>query len=885
MTEYYSNEDMVFEGNSYNNKLPSIPVIQKNLPEFLVGVTPPVTTSVVISNIDKALTALRATQQFRGKVVKIRELYLLEDNIKAVDDPSKIEVFEQYIGVVDSSNVGLPNAQLNLTNQLTDVLDSPFPKELITNDLWSGAIDTGFVVNEIVGVAKQVPISLILAQETPSVSYEYLVGRGGSLVVDNVYRDKLAIPKYTGTAQSGTSTTIRLAAATSKDDDFFNDYYVRIMSGTGAGQQRLITDYVSSTDTATVDSAWTVNPNSSSVYEITEWGVFTEIIGPTTYTKVRFVLAPQRDFSENQYTRDAMSADVTGPSSETNPARVVRNFLEMAGASINTTSFNNAEADITSIGNLVIGGAAVEQQKLIDILDKVCLVGRLSLKINEVGEYEAYVYKEATTYGGIFKSNDNIVALESIQEESLNDSLKTIAVSYRRLFSSDELRLTTEKKTVLSEGKVDRVIENEWIYDKTTADKVAQLLANTKAAQDQPLKVSLNHEARALDNFNIIKLEIPILNIDALYQVIRTEISDGRYAFTTIPYNASVFDWVVGTLPSDPVTDDQADFRFTPPDAVTSFGVVWSITSLNVSAKATLSWVNPTINFKDVLIRYKKTSDSVFTSVGRIVGTTVEIPGLIPGQTYDFEATSYNKFDLDGGTASISGSLAPGDTAAPSTPTGLIFSRKFRTFSAKITPNPETDIKHYVWQIWSATVQIGDDIIGGTELEFTESGTTSISRKVRVKAVDLSNNSSSYTSFSSTLTTETFVQDDITDDEITNKARATVSSITLSPAGTTIISASITKRTGTRIRVEFSMAIETGTGFSTWSVELRRDSSIIQDPWCSAYLPTSGTSGVAAVYDDNISAAGTYAYSVVLNFGSSNHTGRNLSLRLVEYRR
>lgn len=71
-----------------------------------------------------------------------------------------------------------------------------------------------------------------------------------------------------GTAQGGTASTIQLAAAETAADDVYNQQIVMITGGTGAGQSRLITDYVSSTDTATVSPNWAVNPASDSEYVI-----------------------------------------------------------------------------------------------------------------------------------------------------------------------------------------------------------------------------------------------------------------------------------------------------------------------------------------------------------------------------------------------------------------------------------------------------------------------------------------------------------------------------------------------------------------------------------------------------------------------------------------
>ena len=78
----------------------------------------------------------------------------------------------------------------------------------------------------------------------------------------------------TGTATAGGNTTISLAADASTNDDDYNNYGIRIISGTGtANECRRITDYDATGGAteklATVDAAWTINPDATTVYEIT----------------------------------------------------------------------------------------------------------------------------------------------------------------------------------------------------------------------------------------------------------------------------------------------------------------------------------------------------------------------------------------------------------------------------------------------------------------------------------------------------------------------------------------------------------------------------------------------------------------------------------------
>lgn len=69
-------------------------------------------------------------------------------------------------------------------------------------------------------------------------------------------------------AQGGTNTTIILDAYASSNNDFYNKCYVTITAGTGIGQTRIITDYVGSTKTATIDTKWDTIPDNTSEFRI-----------------------------------------------------------------------------------------------------------------------------------------------------------------------------------------------------------------------------------------------------------------------------------------------------------------------------------------------------------------------------------------------------------------------------------------------------------------------------------------------------------------------------------------------------------------------------------------------------------------------------------------
>lgn len=81
------------------------------------------------------------------------------------------------------------------------------------------------------------------------------------------------VPLHYGTATAGAASTITFPSTptvgnVSNIDDFYNYETIYIVSGTGAGQIREISDYAGSTRVATVGTAWTTQPDSTSVYSL-----------------------------------------------------------------------------------------------------------------------------------------------------------------------------------------------------------------------------------------------------------------------------------------------------------------------------------------------------------------------------------------------------------------------------------------------------------------------------------------------------------------------------------------------------------------------------------------------------------------------------------------
>lgn len=95
-----------------------------------------------------------------------------------------------------------------------------------------------------------------------------LLATGGSTSAGDItgYLTNMTLRK--NTAQSGGASSIRLDTGASSTNDYYNGCVVMLTGGTGAGQFRVITDYVGSNTTATVNRSWVTNPASGTIFMI-----------------------------------------------------------------------------------------------------------------------------------------------------------------------------------------------------------------------------------------------------------------------------------------------------------------------------------------------------------------------------------------------------------------------------------------------------------------------------------------------------------------------------------------------------------------------------------------------------------------------------------------
>lgn len=133
-----------------------------------------------------------------------------------------------------------------------------------------------------------------------------------------VYVNDTFIARYgfafaSGTAQGGGANTITLAGNSSATSGFYNQYYVRIAGGTGVlNEVKQVTSYDGTSFVATLDSAWTTPPDSTTQYVIQEGTqpfVLDGFTGSVKYLHFKWNVSGQRKITIEQGIFAGVAAD------------------------------------------------------------------------------------------------------------------------------------------------------------------------------------------------------------------------------------------------------------------------------------------------------------------------------------------------------------------------------------------------------------------------------------------------------------------------------------------------------------------------------------------------------------------------------------------------
>jgi hypothetical protein len=170
---------------------------------------------------------------------------------------------EGDIFAVGEQNVHTPTVLFESIKSMGDGTFEVTASEVVSSVYDSPTIPDAIAQKFLGPQTSQPPIPL----SDVAVQQQLILNQDGTWSTNLVFDVTPGLAVQGGKAQSGTSSTIRLKSTAPAVDDYFNLAKIKIIAGTGAGQERTIPDYTGSTKDATVDINWTTNPDNTSEYE------------------------------------------------------------------------------------------------------------------------------------------------------------------------------------------------------------------------------------------------------------------------------------------------------------------------------------------------------------------------------------------------------------------------------------------------------------------------------------------------------------------------------------------------------------------------------------------------------------------------------------------
>lgn len=231
-----------------------------------------------------------------------------------------------------------------------------------------------------------------------------------------------------------------------------------------------------------------------------------------------------------------------------------------------------------------------------------------------------------------------------------------------------------------------------FIRNSETVDRLAYYRQQRELLGAPPVKISINEDGQDLDLLQRVSSKWQWRENGALYSqhydeylIESKEGATPQFDFTLRRYNASLYDYQAGTLPSDPVDDTKIDYSETDPDAPTNVQVTESTrqapdgTTVGVVA---ITADEVAVNFASMKLGYRIGINGIWffapgTDQDGDGNWKLEKEGLTPGQIYRYGAMCVSPFGREGPITEITpGTQFPGDEDAPDVPTAVTAAAK-----------------------------------------------------------------------------------------------------------------------------------------------------------------------------------------------------------------
>lgn len=468
----------------------------------------------------------------------------------------------------------------------------------------------------------------------------------------------------------------------------------------------------------------------------------------------------QRDFSGGLYD---ICADVRGLTMGTTAAQrnfvnVIQTFLSDStwglGLTASTASFAAAAAAISTA--MYCDGAISDVRKAQDyVTDLLKSAMGSQLSINESSQITIWTDSYQTSSVKTFDESDGLgprFNLDYYRKIPTNEAYKTFRLNYGFNPWNSKYAYKNER-TVNTFGEA--VSEDyPFIRNHETADRLTGYRKNLQTVGDWKLGITVGQDGRTLAVGNRITVVSTRLGISGDFQIRAMSRQLDRYQLHCMGYSTNPLAYSTGTLSTDANGDDAPDYSNTDPAAPTALTLVLSTYIMasdgHTQGRVELSAVLPAVNANEIKFGYRKQGETLpFTYVPAYstAGTTHlgKIENLFPGQSYEFAAVARNSYGLQSDPVILSSNVAPGDTAAPATPTGLVATTAVSGMRLSWDLGTEADLAgYYVSRATSTSATAVVATIGGKQNWHVDRGAGAGNYSYRVRAFDHSGNVSGF---------------------------------------------------------------------------------------------------------------------------------------------
>jgi hypothetical protein len=359
----------------------------------------------------------------------------------------------------------------------------------------------------------------------------------------------------------------------------------------------------------------------------------------------------QKDFGGRPY---VVEADLLIPGSRA-PSDEISRILGLYGLAVDSTTFTAAAVADTAAGFAIdaLYGARTKGRTGLAIINDLLNVARGWLSITAAGAW-AIVQDVAKASSAQF---DTAADLIEIAEYGDGDIDKTVTLDYRPKRSGEEEYAASLSRTTAG-GAGERRIRCPYIRDHLVADRLLsywQKRLNT-------LRVA-SGTIYATQQANGDRISVTdSTNWTGTKDFILTGISRpaDSNSVKLREYDASIYAYTAGTLPSDATNVYTPDFSYTAPLAPASVGLSSTGVSADNDGKQTAfafftvappansNWAKLTVQLKDTTTNELYQAQAAFVSPGVY---SVSIGGLRPNRLHSVSAWATNANNLDGAIA------------------------------------------------------------------------------------------------------------------------------------------------------------------------------------------------------------------------------------------